>query len=69
VLVYNVEMFDQKLSYSFINCYEAFKQLNETSQSDLNDSSWCYAVDALITPAEEYEDSIQLGELVRTSTT
>ena len=65
-LVYNVEMFDQKLSYSLINCYEAFKQLNETSESELNDTNWCYARDALIASAEEYEDSIQLQELVST---
>jgi site-specific DNA recombinase len=49
-LVYNVEMFDQKLSYSLINCYEAFKQLNETSQSDLNDSSWCPRQDSNLRP-------------------
>ena len=59
-------MFDQKLSYSLINCYEAFKQLNEKAQSELNDTTWCYAVDALITTAEEHEDSVQLGELVST---
>ena len=29
-------------------------------------SYWCYAVDALITSAEEHEDSVQLGELVST---
>ena len=62
-LVYNVEMFDQKLSYSLINCYEAFKQLNETAQSELNDTTWCHAVytlrtkyyDVIIKVAKEVE--------------
>jgi hypothetical protein len=65
-VVYNVEMFDQKLSYSLINCYEAFKQLNEQATNGLNEANWCYARDTLIASAEEYEDSIQLQELVST---
>ncbi|HEX4774948.1 MAG TPA: hypothetical protein VH234_05525, partial [Candidatus Saccharimonadales bacterium] len=48
-LVYNVEMFDQKLSYSLINCYEAFKQLNEKAQSELNDTSWYTVVNEVRT--------------------
>jgi vacuolar-type H+-ATPase subunit H len=49
-LVYNVEMFDQKLSYSLINCYEAFKQLNEKAQSELNDTTWCPGQDSNLRP-------------------
>ena len=59
-------MFDQKLSYKLINCYEAFKQLNEQAQIDPDSINWYYARDTLIASAEEYEDSIQLQELVST---
>ncbi len=39
-LVYNVEMFDQKLSYRLIDCYEAFKQLNEMPENGVSDVNW-----------------------------
>ena len=39
-LVYSVEVFEQKLSYGLINCYEVFKQLNEMPESDVDMSTW-----------------------------
>ena len=65
-LVYNVEMFDQKLSYSLINCYEAFKQLNLQAQNDPDSINWYYACDSLIRSAIQYEDNTNLQELAST---
>ena len=59
-------MFDQKLSYKLINCYEAFKELNEQALNDPDSINWYYVSDSLIASAEEYEDSIQLQELAST---
>ena len=39
-LVYNVEMFDQKLSYTLINCYEALRDINLKANNDINDDNW-----------------------------
>lgn len=49
-LVYNVEMFDQKLSYSLINCYEAFKQLNLQAQNDPDSINWYTRQDSNLRP-------------------
>ena len=65
-LAYNVEMFDRKLSYKLVNCYQAFKELNETTENELNDAKWYTVCDALIGSARDHEDSIQLRELVST---
>lgn len=39
-LVSNVAMFDQRLSYNLINCYEAFKRLNKMPTTEVDDSIW-----------------------------
>ena len=46
-MVYNVEMFDQKLSYQLIDCYEAFKQLNEMPENSVPEVKW-YPLPALL---------------------
>ena len=65
-LVYNVEMFDQKLSYTLINCYEALRDINLKANNDINDDNWYYACDSLIRSAIQYEDNTNLQELAST---
>ncbi len=45
-LVYNVEMFDKKLSYKLIDCYEAFKKLNKMPQNGVDDTIWYPELDS-----------------------
>ncbi len=45
-LLYNVEMFDQTLSYNTIYPYTAFIELNQKGLNDPDSSSWCPGLDS-----------------------
>ena len=57
-LVYNIELYDQKLSYKLINCYEAFKKLNEMPEFELNESSWYPRQDLNLRPSGSKPDTL-----------
>ena len=59
-LLSNVEMYDKTLSYTVINPYEAFIQLNRNYKNDSKNSEWCSICDTLQTSAIEQFNNTKL---------
>jgi hypothetical protein len=64
MVLYNVELFDQKLSYSIKQPYNDLRKLNNLRNNTDDNTNWCSAVNSLITAATDLEDSVLLKELV-----
>ena len=69
-LLSNVEMYDKTLSYTVINPYEAFIQLNRNYKNDSKNSEWCsktgvtQTITTLIDSATKFQDDYAFQELV-----
>jgi hypothetical protein len=62
-LVYNVYLYDQKLSYTPLQHLQAFQALNEKDPNGSLKNSWLPAYDSLMATSMQLENDVLLYEL------
>jgi hypothetical protein len=63
VQVYNVYLFDQKLSYTPLEHLRSFQLLNKKDPTGSSENSWLPAYDSLLATAMQLENDVSLQEL------